>query len=166
MTVTGERADVGVLIDYGYIDREPPNNAIWYKYGKGSECGHVVRVPIREERLWCPICTTEGVYSQLRRVWESPSMQQVWHEHWNMATGRMESDRKQMEQHGKAHADKISEELGIAHSFERVDWSELRKTAEADLPTSKTDSMAQALVSTHDRAVAEGRKESKGRFVY
>lgn len=163
---SGERVDVDVLVDYGYIARAPANNATWYRYGKGSECDHTVKLPIREERLWCPICTVDSRYSQLRRIYEAPAQQQVWHEHWNMATGRVESDRKRMEQHGRAHADRISEELGIAHSFERADWSELRATAEADLPTAKTDSMAQALVSTHDRAVAEGRKESKGRFVY
>lgn len=164
--MTFEPVDPDVLWDLGMIDRPPANNARYWLYGKGSECDHQVELPINESRLWCPLCTQAGEISQLKKIFVAPFQQEVWHEHFNVATGQVESDRKRMEAHGKAHADKISEELGIAHGFERADYGELRATAMETLPTGKTDSMQQALVSTHDQAVKDGRKDSKGKFVH
>jgi hypothetical protein len=157
------RPDPALLIDRGMIDREPPNNARHWLYGKGSECEHTVELPINESTVWCPLCDH---LSQLRKIFVAPAVQQVWHEHVNWATGRVESDRKRMEQYGRAHAEQVSEELGIAHGFERADPGELRREAERRGGTEKADKMAEALVSTHDRAVSEGRKESRGKFVY
>jgi hypothetical protein len=178
-----ERVDVDILIEYGYITKPPVNNATWFPYGKSGcgqdecshfHCDHTVMLPTREERMWCPLCTMEGRYSQLKRIYECPQIHQVWHEFECMATGQTESDRKKMEMHGKDHAARISDELGIDHQFERVDYSELRREAENRKPNKKVtsvsktpgDDMAEAMVSTHDQAVKDGRKQSKGRFTF
>ena len=153
-----------ILYDLGMVDAIPANNAPKYLYRPNPErpeCDHTVELPIRETYLWCPLCALEGHHSQLKRTYLAPAMQQVWWEHWNPTTGQVESDRKRMQHHLNQQADEVSEKLGIAHEFHRNDFTALRKEAEAQGKDTQTP-----LRSTHDRAVAAGTKESKGRFVH
>lgn len=164
--MTGEtyRLPGDLLFELGYLPFVPANNKPHYLYGpyESSRCEHHVEVPIREQYLWCPVCKVEGDEpSMLKRKFVAPAMQQVWHEHYNFSTGRVESDRKRMEQHLRAKSDAVSESLGIKHNFIRADYGELKRHAEnhgMDLQTS--------LEATHDRAVTEGRRESRGKYVW
>lgn len=162
----GIRVPGEMLVDYGYVEELPANNAPVYLYGKGDNCECLVELPIRESYLWCPICGAEGIRSQLKRVYIPQTNQTMWHGHWNLATGQYETDRKKMEQHGRAHADKQSEELGIAHGFERVDYSELAQERANKGSDKHGNTVEAARVATHDRKVASGEKESRGKFVW
>jgi hypothetical protein len=164
MTGDAYRLTGECLFDLGYLPLLPATNAPRYLYGKGDHCAHVVEVPIRESRLWCPVCKlTDQSPSMLKRIFVAPAMQQVWHEHFNWTTGQLESDRKRMEEHLHAHSSQISEDLGIGHTFERTDPSELRKMAKTN---KNGNTVETGLPATHDRAVQEGRKPSRGKFVW
>lgn len=155
-----------MLLDYGYIPAPVANNAPHYLYGKGTDCEHQVELPIREERISCPLCASEHEFSLLKRIFLAPYCEQVWWSHYNPTTGRMESDRKAMQRHLTDHSHRISDELGIGHEYKRIDPSEVLKERAAKGADRNGKTVEGALVSTHNRAVAEGRKQSKGKFVH
>lgn len=155
-----------MLVDYGYVPTTPANNAPHYLYGRGTDCDHQVELPVREERISCPLCASEHEFSLLKRIFLSPNMEQVWWEHWNPTTGHVESDRKRMEERMHRHSETISEQLGIRHNFERIDHSEIVREREKKGPDRNGKTVHSGLQSTHDRAVADGRKPSKGKFVW
>lgn len=165
--MTGEvyRLPADYLIDRGYLNTAPANNAPHWLYGKGTDCTHTVELPIHESYISCPICASEHETSLLKRIYVSPNALPVWHEFYCPATGRVESDRRRMEQNMAAHSDKISADLGIAHNIVRTDYHELWKLAEERGEDPNGKSVHTGLKSQHDTAVAEGRKESRGRFV-
>lgn len=159
------RVPQDLLIDRGYLPGPVANNTPHYQYGKGTDCTHTVELPIRESHISCPICADNHDYSLLKRIYVSPNALPVWHTFYCPATGRVESDRRRMEQNMSAHSQKISEDLGIAHNIVRTDHTELWKMAEARGEDENGKSVHTGLKSQHDKAVAEGRKESRGRFV-
>jgi hypothetical protein len=149
-----------MLVDYGIVPKFVVGSP-HYLYGKGTDCDHQVELPVREERLSCPLCASEHQFSLLKRIFLAPAMEQVWWSHWNPTTGQEESDRKRMQHHLNEKADRASERLGIAHEFHRNDFTALRQEAERAGKDTQTP-----LRSTHDRAVKAGTKESKGRFTF
>lgn len=155
-----------VLIELGYM-QVAMTQAAHYLYGRGT-CEHTVEVPINDsDTIWCPVCQWENLEpSQLKRIYVSPAQQQVWHEHWNWTTGRVESDRKGMEEELHRHSQTISEELGIAHEFERIDHSELIAAREAKGADRNGKEVGSGWQSQHDQAVKDGRKDSKGKYVW
>ena len=164
--------DSAFLVEIGWLNDLPANNAPWYTFGPGpaSSCDHWIEMQYRDgDETWCPLCSTENRHSRLRRkILAAPHATQVWHSFHSHVTGREESDRRSFERHGSDHAKKISDELGIGHSFSRTDASDLRKTVTGyDRKGRDREAVAgEALRATHDRAVAEGRKESKGKTVH
>lgn len=172
------RIDGEDLAYLGWVTDPPATNAPYYTFGPVdglSACDHRVEMQFRDgDETWCPICSFDHHHSRLRRkITQAPHAAQVWHDFYSPATGRVETDRKKFTQRGKAHVDAVSEELGIDHSFERTDASDLMANingADRSLTgrrgQSKADQAAEALATTHDVAVAQGRKESKGTFVH
>jgi hypothetical protein len=155
-----------LLIDYGFLDAPVANNACRYPFRPHPEhrdCDHHVLLYSTDDTAWCPLCATEQRHSLLKRAWVAPTVQSMWHEHFNWTTGQLESDRKRMEEHLHAHSSQISEDLGIGHTFERTDPSELRKMAKTN---KNGNTVETGLPATHDRAVQEGRKPSRGKFVW
>jgi hypothetical protein len=172
MMVTTMRDDVDwlsipqdFLLDHGFLAEPVANNAPRYPYRPNPalpECDHHVLLPYRDDIVWCPICASAGHHSQLKRAWLSPSMQQVWWEHHNMATGQLESDRRRMDVH-LADASKRAEDRleGTPANFVRTDYTELRK-----LKAERGGDITLGLDATHDRAVQEGRKDAVGKTTF
>lgn len=154
-----------LLLDYGFLAEPVAINAPRFPYKPHPEhldCEHHVLLPYRDDSVWCPICATEGHHSLLKRAWVAPAMWQVWWEHQNMATGQLESDRHRMDVH-LADASKRAEDRleGTPANFVRTDYTELRK-----LKAERGGNIEAGLASTHDKAVAEGKKERVGKTTY
>jgi len=160
------RIPAEMLVDFGYLPVMPAVNSPHYTYGKGTDCAHTIEVPIRETHIACVLCATEHEHSLLRRIYTAPAMQQVWWEHWNPATGHVESDRKRMQHRLDAQADQVSESTGIGHTFTRGDFSEYGKDRAAKGADKYGKEFGEGLVATHNKAVASRKRDSKGKFVH
>lgn len=112
----------------------------------------------RETTLWCEGCSAEGEWTQLKRVITRPYMLQVFHKDDgpNIATGKLIGDRKQLAAAFREGEDRQEEVVGYRPDYREASPAELMAQAASD----------DGLASQHDRAVQEGRKESKGRFVW
>lgn len=80
----------------------------------------------------------------------------MMHEHYNASLGRVVSSRREMREAAKVASAEATERTGILHDFQPVDLRDPSVAPDSD----------DGLQSQHDRAVVEGRKESKGRFVH
>src|SRR5262245_53702804 len=114
-----------------------------------TECNTIVEREFRESTFVgrCSTCEMEGIdpIRLFKRVFHCPSINRVWHPHWNMTTGQVVSDRKQMIEQMHRASEEVSERLGGPHNFIPVDPSDIQKTDEG-------------LDVTHDRHVALGWK--------
>lgn len=111
-----------------------------------------------ESMLWCDDdCKEAGEWTQLRKCWREQGvrMATVWQDTGipNLTTGRVESDPKKFREHLKVASREMEERLGIPVDFQPTDPSDTYHSDEG-------------LDATHDRAVADGRKDSRGRFVW
>jgi hypothetical protein len=146
------------------LDIEVPRaaNQPHFTYGRGSNCDHTIDLPIREQTVWCPLCRLEDrELSQLRRVFHSPSVRAVMHEHHNLTTGQVESDHRKFATHLSDAAKRHEDRLGFPAKYEPTHPVELRREMER---MGKDTELG--LPATHDRQIATGEKESKGKFVY
>lgn len=78
-----------------------------------------------------------------------------------MATGQLESDPKKFRAHLRDASGEATDRHGFQVNYEPVDYQ-----ADRDYLLRGVEDGQEGLQSTHDRAVEEGRKDSRGRFVY
>lgn len=114
-----------------------------------------------ESMLWCEDdCAATQQWTALRKSFQSMGTRfaRVWQDtgQVNLATGRVESDPRKFEEHLHVASREAEERLGMA-----VDYQ----------PTDPTDTDAlgvteEGMDATHDQQVRDGRKDSRGRFVW
>lgn len=167
------RPDGPTLVELGFLAVLPPINATRWLYTSRPEgnppgrCQHAVEVPIRERGIWCPACRlTEQPPSYLQRTWTAPNMHQVWHSHFNLTTGKEESDPRKFEDSLRRSADRQSEITNIEHTYTRSDPTEIFNHRAEQGESKRGHDPRAGLKSTHDRAVAEGRKEPTGKTTW
>ncbi len=115
---------------------------------------------VRESFLWCDDCRGAHEYTQLRKSYQEQgvAMASVWQDTdtINLSTGRVETDRKKFAAHLRHQSEIMGERLGM-----KVDYQPCDMTDKASLGV--TD---EGMDATHNVAVREGRKDSRGRFVW
>lgn len=102
------------------------------------------------KQVACESCSTPF---RRRFGFSTPAMM---HEHYNPALGRTVSSRREMREAAKVASAEATERTGILHDYQPVDLRDPSVAPDSD----------DGLQSQHDRAVEEGRRESKGRFVH
>lgn len=113
-----------------------------------------------ESMLWCQECAREHEYTQMKKSYQEmgTSFATVW-QHTdipNLTTGRVETDPKKFAIHLREQSEIMGERLGMKVDYQPVDMTDKDALGVTD----------EGLDATHDRAVAEGRKDSRGRFVF
>lgn len=116
---------------------------------------------VNESSLWCPdACKEMHEWTHLKKAYASMGIfhAQIWQDCDipNLTTGRVETDPRKFATHLHEQSEIMSERLNM-----KVDYQ----------PTDPTDRDAlgitdEGMDATHDRAVKEGRKDSRGRFVF
>lgn len=114
---------------------------------------------IRETTIFCEECGEHGEWTQMKKSYQAMGTRfaTVWQDTGipNLATGQVESDPKKFAEHLRVAGEEMGERLGM-----KVDYQPAEMTDKA--AHGVTD---EGLDATHDRAVKEGRKDSRGRFV-
>ena len=115
---------------------------------------------VNESFLWCEECGESGSWTQLRKSFQSQGIAfaQVWQasDTPNLSTGKIESDPRKFKEHLYAAGQEMAERIGMPVNYEPVDMTDRDALGVTD----------EGMDATHDRAVAEGRKDSRGRFVF
>ncbi len=116
---------------------------------------------VRETTLWCPDdCKAESAWVQMRKAWQDMGVNAatVWHDtgQVNMTTGRVETDARKFAAHLREQSEIMGERLGMKVDYQPVDMTDKDSLGVTD----------EGLDATHDAAVREGRKDSRGRFVW
>lgn len=116
---------------------------------------------INESGIWCAECGGEASsYTRLKKAYASMATRfsRVWHDTGipNMTTGRVESDPRKFAAHLREKSEEMGERLGIKVDYQPVDLTDKDALGVTD----------EGMDATHDRAVAEGRKDSRGRFLF
>lgn len=115
---------------------------------------------VRESFIWCDECRESREYTQLKKSYQSQgvSMAQVWHDTdtINLSTGRVESDPRKFKEHLRIKSEEMEERLGIKVDYQPVDLTDKDALGVTD----------EGMDATHDAAVRDGRKDSRGRFVW
>lgn len=120
---------------------------------------------VNETGLWCGdgendpdgLCRGTYEWTRLRKSYSAmgTNFAQVWHDTGvpNLTTGRVESDPKKFATHLRDQSRIMEERLGMPVDYQPCDPSD---TFHSD----------EGLDATHDRAVRDGQKDSRGRFVW
>lgn len=116
---------------------------------------------VNESIIWCDDdCREMQEWTQLRKSFQSQgtAFATVWQDTdtVNLTTGRVETDARKFAQHLRDRSAQESERLGMTVDFQPVDPTDRDALGVTD----------EGLDATHDRAVADGRKDSRGRFVW
>lgn len=111
-----------------------------------------------ESMLWCDDdCRDMHEWTQLRKCWQAMGTMfaTVWQDTDipNLTTGRVETDPKKFARHLADKSKEMEDRLGMPVDYQPCDPSDTYVSDEG-------------LDATHDRAVADGRKDSRGRFVW
>lgn len=116
---------------------------------------------VNETQLWCrDDCQIEQEWVALKKAYASMgvAMATVW-QHTdipNLTTGRVETDPKKFATHLREQSEIMGERLGMKVDYQPVDMTDREALGVTD----------EGMDSTHDIAVKEGRKDSRGRFVW
>lgn len=140
-----------------YIDQSTIKRPQFYYRSGDPDRPCILVSNTREQTLWCPGCSASGVGNMLTRVMFSPAVFSVWHKDDgpNIATGRLIGDRRQLRSAFRDGEDRQEEVTGYRPNYVESSPAEMLANSASD----------DGLQSQHDRAVSEGRKESRGRFV-
>ncbi len=116
-----------------------------------------------ETSLWCADeegCKSAHEWVQLKKSYADMhiSTATVWQDTGipNLTTGRVESDARKFATHLREQSEIMGERLGMAVDYQPVDMTDRDALGVTD----------EGLDATHDAAVREGRKDSRGRFVF
>lgn len=116
---------------------------------------------INETTLFCQDeCSGIGAWTQMRKSYQSmgTSFGRVWHNPGtpHLATGKPVSSYKDLKEQLHVASEEMGERLGMPVNYEPVDLSEKEALGVTE----------EGMDSTHDMAVKQGRKDSRGRFVF
>lgn len=116
---------------------------------------------INETTLFCTDdCRSTGAWTQMKKSYQSmgTSFGRVWHNPGtpHLATGKPVSGMKDLKEQLHVASEEMGERLGMAVNYEPVDLSEKEALGVTE----------EGMDSTHDMAVKQGRKDSRGRFVF
>lgn len=115
-----------------------------------------------ESAIWCARdndgdCPDAQEWTQLKKSYASMGTRfaTVWQDcdRVNLTTGRVETDPRKFAQHLADKSKEMEDRLGMPVDFQPCDPSDTYVSDEG-------------LDATHDRAVQDGRKDSRGRFVW
>ena len=113
-----------------------------------------------ESSLWCQECSSHREYTQMKKSYQEQgvSFPRVWQDIGipNPTTGQVESDPRKFREHLHVASREMEERLGMKVDYQPVDMTDKDALGVTD----------EGMDATHDRAVAEGRKDSRGRFVF
>lgn len=113
-----------------------------------------------ESSLWCDECAEAHEYVQMKKSYQAMgiSAATVWQDTGipNISTGRVESDPKKFAAHLREASEKMGERLGTNVDYQPMDMTDKDSLGVTD----------EGMDATHDIAVKEGRKDSRGRFVW
>lgn len=115
---------------------------------------------INESVIWCNECAEQHEWTQLKKSFQAmgTNFARVWHDTGipNITTGRVESDPKKFATHLRDESRRAEERLGMPVNYEPVDLTDKDALGVTE----------EGMDATHDRAVKDGRKDSRGRFVW
>lgn len=116
---------------------------------------------INETTMFCrDECSSIGAWTQMKKSYQSmgTSFGMVWHNPGtpHLATGKPVSGMKDLKEQLHVASEEMGERLGMAVNYEPVDLSEKEALGVTE----------EGMDSTHDMAVKQGRKDSRGRFVF
>lgn len=152
-----------------YEHEYPEQDAIGFTHGERQfparpvfvyscrSCGDTIESHVRETLIWLPGHDCRSVDNEpvpYKRVIVQPQYKSVWHEHHNLTTGQLVSDEKKFGEQLHVASEEASERLGMEHRFVPVSLKQ---------DVGKTD---EGMGATHDRVVAEGRKEAVGKIIH
>lgn len=124
-------------------------------FDDGRHC--LMESEFRESQLWCNMeCHEEQLWTPMVRHYASTNFGRVMHEHQNVAVGKPISDMRQFKDELARASDRESERMGFTVDYQPADLTD----------TTTLNVTDEGLDSTHDQAIKDGRKESKGRFVW
>lgn len=113
-----------------------------------------------ESIIWCDECGADGRWTQLRKSFASMGTRfaRVWHDTDtpNLTTGRVETDARKFARHLADESKRMEDRLGQRVDFQPVDPTDRDALGVTD----------EGMDATHDQAVRDGRKDSRGRFVF
>lgn len=116
---------------------------------------------VNESIIWCDDdCRESQEWTQLRKSFQSmgTAFATVWQDTDtpNLTTGRVETDARKMQHYLNQRAEEEGERLGMTLDYQIVDPTDHDALGITD----------EGIDATHDRAVKDGRKDSRGRFVW
>ena len=115
---------------------------------------------INESFIWCEECGHSSQWTQLRKSYQAQGIAfaQVWQDTdtINLTTGRVETDARKFKVKLWEESRKAEERLGMPVCYEPIDLTDRDALGITD----------EGMDSTHDAAVRDGRKDSRGRFVF
>lgn len=113
-----------------------------------------------ETMLWCQECASAHEYVQLKKAYQEQgvSFPRVWQDIGipNPTTGQVESDPRKFREHLHVASEQMAERLGMKVDYQPVDLTDRDALGVTD----------EGMDATHDQAVKDGRKDSRGRFVF
>ena len=114
-----------------------------------------------ESIIWCDDdCRELQEWTQLKKSWQSQGvvMATVWQDTdtINLSTGRVETDPRKFATHLREQSEIMGERLGMNVDYQPCDMTDRDALGVTD----------EGLDATHDQAVKDGRKDSRGRFVF
>lgn len=113
-----------------------------------------------ESIIWCAECAVAHEYTQMHKAFAEMGISHatVWHDTGvpNLTTGRVESDPRKFAVHLREQGERMGERLGMATDYQPADLTDRDALGVTD----------EGMDATHDRAVKDGRKDSRGRFVF
>lgn len=114
-----------------------------------------------ESLIWCDDdCRDNQEWTALKKCWAAMGTRfaRVWHDTDtpNLATGRVETDPRKFREHLHVASREAEERLGMAVDYQPTDPTDRDALGVTD----------EGMDTTHDQAVRDGRKDSRGRFVW
>jgi hypothetical protein len=115
---------------------------------------------VNESVIWCSECSEQHEWTQLKKCFQAmgTNFATVWQDTDtpNLTTGRVETDPKKFARHLREQSEIMGERLNMKVDYQPVDMTDKDALGITD----------EGMDSTHDVAVREGRKDSRGRFVF
>lgn len=115
---------------------------------------------INESGIWCEECGEHGIWTRLLKSFQSQGVRfaRVWHDTGtpNLSTGQVESDPRKFREHLHVASEQMAERLNMPVDYQPCDMTDKDALGVTD----------EGMDATHDAAVREGRRDSRGRFVW
>lgn len=113
-----------------------------------------------ESGIWCEECGERNLWTRLLKSFQSQgtNFARVWHDTDtpNLATGQVESDPRKFREHLHVASEQMAERLNMPVDYQPCDMTDKDALGVTD----------EGMDATHNQAVKDGRRDSRGRFVW